>query len=361
MEKLSARDRVLGCLLGGAAGDALGAPVEFMSLEEIRARFGPDGIGDYVSAYGRIGAITDDTQMTLFTAEGLLRAYVRWNLRGICCIASVISHAYLRWLKTQGIDPPCAVRTDGWLWSVGAMHSRRAPGRTCLSALSAMKAFTEQRAANDSKGAGGIMRVGPVAIFFMDQPNSDFDVFDIATKAAWVTHGHPSGYLSAGAFAVILHTLLWGETLAAGIDRARGFLSSADGGAETLAAIDMAVALANAGGASDEALCRIGGGWVGEEALGIAIYCALRAGSLDDGIRMAVNHDGDSDTTGLLVGQLLGAAHGIGAIPSRWLEQLELRDEITAIGEDLLAYGQWNLDDCDQETEDRIWMRYPGR
>lgn len=63
-------DQVRGSLLGGAVGDALGAAVEFQSLAEIRSRFGPAGILDYAPAFGRLGAITDDTQMTLFTAEG---------------------------------------------------------------------------------------------------------------------------------------------------------------------------------------------------------------------------------------------------------------------------------------------------
>ena len=77
-------------------GDALGAPVEFMSLAEIRGRFGPDGIQDYSPAYGRIGAITDDTQMTLFTAEGIIRAHNRALNKGICHPPSVVYYAYLR-------------------------------------------------------------------------------------------------------------------------------------------------------------------------------------------------------------------------------------------------------------------------
>ena len=92
-----------GCLLGGAVGDALGAPVEFLSLSEIRARFGPGGIHGFVPAYDRVGAITDDTQMTLFTAEGLIRGDNRAREKGIgggpihC-----VHHAYLRWYETQG-------------------------------------------------------------------------------------------------------------------------------------------------------------------------------------------------------------------------------------------------------------------
>src|SRR5688572_2546199 len=62
----TAEERFLGCLLGAAVGDALGAPVEFLSLVDIRGRFGQAGIRDYHPAYGKVGAITDDTQMSLF-------------------------------------------------------------------------------------------------------------------------------------------------------------------------------------------------------------------------------------------------------------------------------------------------------
>ena len=75
-------ERIAGCLLGGAVGDALGAPVEFLRLSEIRETFGPALLTDFSPAYGRLGAITDDTQMTLFTAEGLLRAAAAGRTRG---------------------------------------------------------------------------------------------------------------------------------------------------------------------------------------------------------------------------------------------------------------------------------------
>ncbi|MGL4418322.1 MAG: ADP-ribosylglycohydrolase family protein, partial [Plesiomonas shigelloides] len=97
------RLKFLGCLLGGAIGDALGAPVEFMKRSTILSQFGPDGITTYAPAFGGLGRITDDTQMTLFTAEGLLRGWVRSCLRGISAdLPAITAHAYLRWLQTQG-------------------------------------------------------------------------------------------------------------------------------------------------------------------------------------------------------------------------------------------------------------------
>lgn len=357
------REKILGSLLGGAVGDALGAPVEFMSLAEIKAKFGSGGIRDYAPAYGRLGAITDDTQMTMFTAEGLLRAYVRGNQRGIVSITSVVSHAYLRWLWTQGIESeakPKPSHVTGWLWEVKELHSQRAPGSTCVGALKALDSFTKRRADNDSKGSGGIMRVAPVAMMFANRPGEAVEVFHLGKEAAWLTHGHPSGYLSAAAFAVILYAILCGECLAVGIDRARGLLGNEIGHEETLSALNMAVRLAKGGVGAEKALPKLGEAWVGEEALGVAVYCALVANGFREGVLMAVNHDGDSDTTGSLVGQLLGAMQGEGSVPEEWLIPLELRDTITQLAIDIAEHDRWKLDYMSDDYDGTITERYPG-
>ena len=125
-ERLS---RYVACLLGGAVGDALGAPVEFMSRHEILRRFGPGGIRDHASAYGRTGAITDDTQMTLFTAEGLLRAAAQGHPPGHAAYIAEVAQAYQRWLLTQDEDPAAHAGAEGLL-GIAALHSRRAPATT---------------------------------------------------------------------------------------------------------------------------------------------------------------------------------------------------------------------------------------
>lgn len=354
---MAMRSRIRGCLLGGALGDALGAPVEFMSRAEIRRAFGPSGITDLAEAYGRRGAITDDTQMTLFTAEGLLRAFVRETLKGICDVPSVVSHACLRWLLTQDLEGPRLPRVghDGCLWSVPELHVRRAPGNTCVSALAGLTCFTNERAPNDSKGAGAIMRVAPVGLVVgRGTGDRSDDVFEMAVRISWITHGHPSGYLASAAFAVIIHALVHERTVDEGIGRAKALVACAEGGGETLTAIDRALSLVARATAPDEALAALGGGWVAEEALAIAIYCATVAPDFVTGVRIAVNHDGDSDTTGSLVGQLLGVRDGEHALPAAWLRELELRDAITAVADDLAGFQEWDPED------DAIWDRYPG-
>jgi ADP-ribosylglycohydrolase len=299
-------DRIRGCLLGGAVGDALGA-----------------------------GAITADTQMTLFTVEGLIRAQVRGANKGICHPPSVVDHAYARWLATQGErSPRWRDAPDGWLIGVRALHDRRAPGATCLAALRAPRMGTVEAPLNDSKGRGAVMRIAPVGLLGGDR-------FDLACDVAALTHGHPTGYLAAGAFAEILARVVDGASLPAALDAAERRLRERPGHEETLAALRAARTRAP------------GGGRVAEEALAIAVRCALAAESFEHGVRLAVDHG-----TGALAGNLLGALHGAGAIPAHRLAQLELRAEIEALSADLLAcFGAEPSADLYSPA---WWARYPG-
>lgn len=370
-------ERYRGCLLGGAVGDALGAPVEFLSLAEIHERFGAGGITDMAEAYGRLGAITDDMQMTLFTAEGVLRAYMRWSLRGICHAPSVIHYAYLRWLHTQGVPIPKSspLRGDdllrGWLIQQKDLFSRRAPGRTCIHALGRDAAVGDP-ASNDSKGCGGVMRVAPAGMLYhsLTQANPGAGgenyqrAFDVACKAAALTHGHPTGQLTAGVMAALVFDLLDGSDLKTAIDRALPLLQARDRHEETLAAVMQAVALSETDTAPADAIRKMGEGWVAEEALAIGLYCALKATDVETGVIMAVNHDGDSDSTGLIAGHLLGAMHGVSKIPQRWLEPLELKNVIEEVADDLATAGSWRLEqwhDPEAAAEEAYYAeRYPG-
>lgn len=203
------RERIVGCFLGGAIGDALRAPIEFDTLTAIRAKHGPEGLTAFAPSYGRIGAITDDTQMTLFTAEGLIRADVRFNDRGIVNVPWIVHRAYARWLVTQGgsdiDDPDTGSSLSGWLVTNEVLHAERAPGATCLSALESGRMGSTGRPLNDSKGCGGVMRVAPVGVI-------SHDSFRMGVDLTALTHGHASGYLAAGAFASVIARLMQGTS-----------------------------------------------------------------------------------------------------------------------------------------------------
>lgn len=310
---VSLASRVAGCLLGGAIGDALGAPIEFDSLAKIRARFGERGVVDFVDD---VGLITDDTQMTLFTAEGILDA----RADGSDPVVAV-HRSYLRWLATQGFEHPLAA-LGGWLLEQRPLWFRRAPGNTCLNALANANALGEL-ATNDSKGCGTIMRVAPVGCVLELEP-----AFALGKQVSWLTHGHPSGYLAGAYFAGLLSLLLRGRPLPTAIHEARVPLAKETGAEEVERAIDQALAL-------PDDIESLGGGWVAEEALAIGLYAALRSNDFEEAVLLAVNHGGDSDSTGLLTGNLMGAMHGVEAIPARWLERVELRAVIERIANEL--------------------------
>ncbi len=346
------REHYLGCLLGGAVGDALGAGIEFDDAEALAAKHGPGGIADYVAVYGREGAITDDTQMTLFTADALLR----WdNARRAGRLRSPVvfgREAYLRWLHTQGVAWRPEMGKPGWLVKERGLHARRAPGNTCLAALQKGGKGTPSEPANESKGCGGVMRMAPVGLVRAGL----LDPFAEGSALAAVTHGHPSGYLSAAFLAALVAELAGGAELRDGIERSSRRLERELGHAETLVAVERAVSFAEGRGEPRELIVRLGEGWTGEEALAIALYCVLRARSFEEGVLLAVNHGGDSDSTGSIAGNLLGLLLGVAAIPARWLDRLELRALTEELALDLWRHFGEGAESL--STEDAA--RYPG-
>jgi len=246
-----------------------------------------------------------------------------------------VHRAYLRWLRTQGERSahPTFERTgEGWLLGVEALHNRRDPGNTCLSALRAPRMGSAQHPLNSSKGCGGVMRIAPVGL-----ARGIGDPFAAGCEIAAITHGHPTGFMAAGFQALAIREAAAGTPLRAACQEALEELSRHPGYQECAAAVERAMSLSveKRGEASAEAVQSLGEGWVAEEALAIAVFCALAAPDFASALRLAVNHGGDSDSTGAIAGNLLGAAQGAGAIPARWLAVLELREEILRLAEAL--------------------------
>ena len=350
-------DRIRGCLLGGAAGDALGYPVEFLWIDDIRKRYGPCGIQRY-DFDGRTGKalISDDTQMTLFTAEGILSGLTQNRLNGTSIpLRKYVESAYADWLSTQrlGAQPPQSggPRHGSRLLQYPELYSRRAPGNTCLSALAERpkRSVTDFIAAplNNSKGCGGVMRVAPAAMLHSE------DIRAISMEGAQIaaiTHSHPLGYLPAAMLTDLLNRIVYRNAEPQSfLDLVRqsqhAIAEQFDGTpkAETLlACIDRAVQLAQEPQADDLTnIAALGGGWVAEETLAIAVYCSLRhADDFSAALTAAVNHDGDSDSTGAVTGNILGAWLGFEAIESRWKNGLELYDVLMELADDLCTAQQ---------------------
>ena len=321
------RSRELACLLGGAIGDALGYRVEFQRLEEIRRRYGEEGIR-LAAAEGEL-VVSDDTQMTLFTLAGMTRA-----AREAADLTESIRIEYLDWLRTQSRAKPGRGGVDGSpLLQHPSLWHARAPGNTCLAALQAGGRGTVERPINDSKGCGGVMRTAPLG--FLGDPVSDAALYVQGAAAAALTHGHPDGWAPAGVMALAVRRLLadrdWAEVASSGLTVLLDAHPQASGTVELLRQVRAALEP----GAAPRPSAGFGQGWVGDEALAVGLHAAAVAGSYVEAIEVAANHDGDSDSTASIAGQLYGARHGLTALPAEAVYQLDV------LGALLEVYGEW--------------------
>ena len=365
-------DSIRGCMVGGAAGDALGYPVEFLSEDQIFYKFGRAGITEYeLDSSTGLALISDDTQMSLFTANGLIVGDTRGCLRGIRGAPSAyVAHAYIDWFVTQNLTydefcnndfSKCSIPAKkSWLCDCPGLYRRRDPGNTCMSALRSGKKGTVEEPVNDSKGCGGIMRVAPLALNYKDMNIKELD--REGAEIAAITHGHSLGYMPAAVLTHIISRIVYPEgqmTLKEIIAEAKDTVSEIFSGdrhlGELNGIIDRAVSLSENRDSDLENIHMLGEGWVAEETLAVAIYCALRhQDDFSAGITAAVNHGGDSDSTGAVTGNILGALHGYDAIDEKWKRDLELHDVIIEISDDLCRgcqmseYGSYR---------DPDWMR----
>lgn len=328
--------RSQGCLIGGAIGDALGYPIEFMSEESILYKYGPDGLTDYV-LINDIAQISDDTQMTLFTADAIICAKNKFPEQWLNdrVIIPYMFHCYQDWMLTQTEDYPLPDITPPYsnLVYVPELFARRAPGTTCMEALRSRQMGSITKPLNDSKGCGGVMRVAPLALALYGKNISPAQTALLGAKAAAITHGHELGYIPAAALTFLIAELLNGISLEDAVKHISPLLISLFPMSENLNRLLMLLAqaqtLAHLKAPSDEAFKLLGQGWVAEETVAIAIYCALKySNDFEKGVLAAVNHSGDSDSTGSVTGQILGTYLGFEAIPQKYIQPLELKEVI---------------------------------
>ena len=377
-------DKYRGCLLGGAAGDALGYAIEFDREEAIAARYGSHGIRDYQLDERGLAPFSDDTQMTLYTANSLL-----------CSLAALSAHTssgaptaidaqassgaptssdapalapatlpspaaltayapaqmaqfYVEWMYTQ-VSPYPLAEPKAWISSLPELFASRAPGVTCMNACEAMASGA--KAVNNSKGCGGIMRMAPVGLINTCPGFSGVELQRLGAQLAELTHCHELGWMPAGVFAHIVSLLSRDEasSVQEAATQALSTLPEAFPNAHYLGQLQellrYTLRLADRDIPDLEAINALGEGWVAEEALAIGLLCSLRhEDDFAGAITSAVNHGGDSDSTGAIAGNIVGAHLGLAEIPQRYLEHLELRDTISKIADDLFTGPQASPD-----------------
>ena len=355
-------DQIRGCLFGGAAGDALGYPVEFMGEKEIFSHYGEKGITQY-ELNPKLGKalISDDTQMTLFTANGILAGEARTRTGGDAGPFRIyVEKAYQDWLITQKVSfeqyqksPSFASKRAAWLMDVPELFARRAPGITCLDALSKLyikKPEIQDYIAspqNSSKGCGGVMRVAPAGLL----RTSSIEKLDYeGAQLAAITHGHSLGYMTGAVLTHVINRIVYPEPEQEDVSEKKSLkkivLEARDKTEEIFQGdpylkyltelIELAVDLSENDQDDLQNIHRLGEGWVAEETLAIALYCSLRyQKDFSAGIIASVNHKGDSDSTGAVTGNILGAWLGYERIEDKWKRDLELSEIILEMAGDI--------------------------
>ena len=311
-----------GSVVGLAIGDALGYPAEFRSREQILREIGPDGITDFIGlqdprfsrpfiagARQPPGTYTDDTQMSIAVARGLLestQADLEAQMRAV-------ARHFVAWAESPDND--------------------RAPGNTCMTGCANLRAGVHWRTAGvaNSKGCGSAMRVAAIGLLF----GADLDAVErIARASSLLTHGHPAALEGAAAAALMVALALRG---AAPAEMYRE-ISRRCGGRSP----DFDICFGEVPGRIaqppevvliDREQGGLGESWVAEEAVASALYCVWR--HPDDyraAVLTAVNTDGDSDSIAAITGSVSGARLGLAAIPPKWVQEVENGDMLAALG-----------------------------
>jgi ADP-ribosyl-[dinitrogen reductase] hydrolase len=225
----------------------------------------------------------------------------------------------------------CSI-VDGILTGYKELFSLRAPGNSSLSSLKTGRMGTVDNPINNSKGCGGVLRMAPVGLSYDDAEKA----FHFGCKFAAITHGHPTGYLSAGVLAALISLVVSGKPLTESIEDSILILKADKNHEETLRLIDKTLNMVGKHTPEPAVIEEIGAGWTAEEALGISIYCALVANdNFKKGVLLSVNHSGNSDSTGAITGNIMGAMYGLDILPEHWVAELELKELIEEVAGDL--------------------------
>lgn len=314
-------ERFEGCLLGGAIGDAFGAPLEKHPMKYIEQKF-HGKLQHLLKTKDNIAEFTDDTQMTLFTIEGLTEAFLKYTETETKFYKEILK-AYQNWYKTQTEEFILSMKNRG-LMDIPELYQQKAPGNTCISALKTGLFGTKENPINDSAGNGGVMRVAPVGLLYKNDAKK---AFEVATNIAALTHGNPNGYLPAGFLASLIAHIVQGFNLEEAITKSKDILKTYKNNEQLLNKIKLAENLFKENITEDEAINKIGSGWTGDEALAIALYSNLKHnGNFKKTIVVAANHDGDSDTTAAIAGNIAGLMCGTSEIPTSWSKSIQVRD-----------------------------------
>jgi ADP-ribosylglycohydrolase len=299
-------------------------PVEFKSIEDIRSAYGADGIQNPEKR----AIWTDDTEMTMTLTNALLSLGNVEDIKELSkdTIGQTIAEEFIKWLDNTGHAPGITTTGAVILLKVNGADKWKSSGN------------------NGSKGCGTVMRAAPLGIWFANSLTPELPLLDgphhklladVSKIQSEITHGHKAATAAAlaGSYAVALalngippkeminpieiycnHIHLDFENA---MKRLKASLKKRKDGSF---ATDL------------EAVSFIGEGWTGDEAFPMALYCTIQhTNDIKMCLRVAVNHDGDSDSVACIAGSILGAFHGMSIIPQDWINCLVEKERVETL------------------------------
>lgn len=338
--------RFKGCMLGLAAGDALGAPLKSLKRDEIKKKYGKKGLLNPKPEKGsKTVKITDETQLMLFTAHGMLWGDTAGSTAdNPTQFTQYIYYALQQWLFSQtgetadGMDWITDDNETGYpceLLNIDELCKKRMPTKQLLAALTENgknEYGLTTRKINENALFDCVPRVAPAGMYFYNSPET---AFKTGMEFAAITHSEPSAYLSAGCFAAIIAFILKKNTIEESVRKAMELLSDYEECDSVYKLLENALELLEGTASPLNDIKELGGGSTAESALATGVYCACVHYEADNAIRLAANNDGNSDAVAAITGALKGAYLGDKSIPKKWVKKIQLTDIVTEYAEKL--------------------------
>lgn len=339
-------DKFEGGIIGSAVGDAFGYPLMKLTFEEICQTFEKKGAMELaVSRKTGTALLTEATQMSLFTADGILWAQNEHVSDENAAVANYVFYSYQLWLYMQ--TKTIASREYEWLFdksknpnmssllkSKGLGRVRRLNDVNINALLDAdnNNYGTLNKRVNENTDAGAVKRVVPVGLFYGQTPDM---AFRMGCDIGAVTHSHPDGYLPCGVYAAIVAQLIGDKPIDEAVNDAMVILASYPENDNTYQMLQSAVDLA---GDEDidpqEGIPELGDGFSAVSCLAIAVYSALlHQSNYKYAIELATNHDGDSAACGAITGGILGAWYGLKKLPKDWTKKVQYRSLLETVAD----------------------------
>lgn len=333
-------DAYRGCLLGLAVGDAMGMPVDDMTLENIRQNYGPSGLLGY-DLRSDYAEITSYTQLAAYICNALLLSasrgkgdqqldYVKLGLK--------------EWTRSQQFarDPEPSYC---WVAKLPAFRRRHCRDARMLDTLRLAAMGFPEKGPNKYNTPGALTSAIAVGMFYHPQRMTPPRIGELAAQIVSLTHGDPTAFLSASVLAYAITGILlepempleeqFSAAISAMDHQFRNKYSECYTVAATLTA---ALELAKAAEPMSEVMERFQC-YSAMNCLAGSIYASLaNREDFDTAMITAVNHSGYSSAVAGITGAVLGAHMGYHALPDFYLESLEPVKALCQLADDMVSF-----------------------